>query len=118
MTDTANHDALQVLFSHRTADDPHPVYEQLRDECPVARRDGGSRPEAFLSRYEDMFWAMRRPEVFTSEDLGLYLGEQPQIPLEVDPPQHTKYRRLLNPQFVPREIEKHASEVRAIVREL
>jgi cytochrome P450 len=118
VTDTDNHDALQVLFSHRTADDPHPVYEQLRDECPVARREGGSRPEVFLSRYDDIFWAMRHPETFTSEDLGLYLGEQPQIPLEVDPPQHTKYRRLLNPQFVPREIEKHAPEVRAIVREL
>ena len=38
---------------------------------------------------------MRHPEYFTSEDLDLYLGEQPQIPLEVDPPRHTKYRRLL-----------------------
>ena len=56
---------------------------------------------------------MRHPEYFTSEDMDLYLGEQPQIPLEVDPPQHTKYRRLLNPQFVPREIEKLEPEVRS-----
>jgi cytochrome P450 len=118
MTQLDNDRALRVLFSHRTADDPHPVYERLRQECPVARRDGRERGEVFLSRYEDIFWAMRHPEFFTSEDLDLYLGEQPQIPLEVDPPQHTKYRRLLNPQFVPREIEKHEPEVRGIVREL
>jgi len=43
MTDTAaTPDVLRVLFSNRTADDPHPVYEQLRAECPVARREGGS----------------------------------------------------------------------------
>ncbi|HXY92536.1 MAG TPA: cytochrome P450 [Acidimicrobiia bacterium] len=118
MTQIDENEALRVLLSQRTADDPHPVYEQLRAECPVARREGGSRPEVFLSRYEDIFWAMRHPEVFTSEDLPIYLGEQPQIPLEVDPPKHTKYRRLLNPQFVPREIEKHEPEVRGIVREL
>jgi cytochrome P450 len=35
-----------------------------------------------------------------------------------DPPRHTKYRRLLNPQFVPREIEKLEPEVRSTVREL
>jgi cytochrome P450 len=118
MTQLDNDRALRVLFSHRTADDPHPVYERLRQECPVVRREGRERGEVFLSRYEDIFWAMRHPAFFTSEDLDLYLGEQPQIPLEVDPPQHTKYRRLLNPQFVPREIEKHEPEVRGIVREL
>jgi cytochrome P450 len=118
MTQTENTDALRVLFSPKTADDPHPVYERLRQECPVARRDGDDRGEVFLSRYEDIFWAMRHPEYFTSENMNLYLGEQPQIPLEVDPPKHTAYRRLLNPRFVPREIEKLAPEVRTTVRTL
>jgi cytochrome P450 len=116
MTETS--DATRVLFTSAAADDPHPVYRRLRQECPVARRDTESRGEVFLNRYDDIFWAMRHPEYFTSEDMHLYLGEQPQIPLEVDPPQHTKYRRLLNPQFVPREIEKLEPEVRGTVREL
>ena len=116
-------DATRMVFAPQTADDPHPVYERIRSECPVARigpdgEQARERGQVFLSRYEDIFWAMRHPEYFTSEDLDLYLGEQPQIPLEVDPPRHTKYRRLLNPQFVPREIEKHEPEVRSIVRGL
>src|SRR5262245_26877399 len=118
MTQVDKADPVRLLFTHTTADDPHPVYARLRQECPVARREGEGQGEVFLSRYDDIFWAMRHPEYFTSEEMPMYLGEQPQIPLEVDPPQHTKYRRLLNPEFVPREIEKHAPEVRSIVREL
>jgi cytochrome P450 len=38
--------------------------------------------------------------------------------VEVDPPRHTAYRRLLNPRFVPREIEKLEPEVRRLVRRL
>lgn len=71
-----------------------------------------------ISRYEDVWWAFRHHEFFTSAANTLQLGEQPLIPLEVDPPLHTKYRRLLNPQFVPREIEKLEPEVRAVVRGL
>jgi len=111
-------DESRLLFSRTTADDPHPTYERLRSECPVLRRDGAERGDVFLSRYDDIFWALRHPEYFTSAGGTLYLGEQPQIPLEVDPPKHTQYRRLLNPQFVPREIEKLAPEVRGMVRDL
>jgi len=111
-------DESRLLFSRTTADDPHPTYERLRSECPVLRREGTERGDVFLSRYDDIFWALRHPEYFTSAGGTLYLGEQPQIPLEVDPPKHTQYRRLLNPQFVPREIEKLAPEVRGMVRDL
>jgi cytochrome P450 len=46
------------------------------------------------------------------------IGEQPLIPLQVDPPRHTQYRRLLNPRFVPREIDKLEPDVRSLVRQL
>jgi cytochrome P450 len=71
-----------------------------------------------VSRYEDVCWAFRHPEVFTSAGGNGNLGEQPLIPLELDPPEHTKYRRLLSPEFVPREIAKLEPEVRRIVRGL
>jgi cytochrome P450 len=65
-----------------------------------------------------VWWALRHPEIFTSVGEPIGGAEQPQIPLQVDPPQHTKYRRLLNPQFVPREIGKLEDQVRTLVREL
>jgi cytochrome P450 len=71
-----------------------------------------------ISRYDDVNWALRHPEYFTSAGGGLGLGEQPLIPLEFDPPQHTKYRRLLSPQFVPRQVQLLEPEVRRIARGL
>lgn len=117
MTDV--HDAAaDALFSPSTADDPHPTYERMRQECPVARTDMGGHGVVLVSRYDDVLWAMRHPDAFTSAGGGLGLGEQPLLPLEVDPPLHTRYRRLLNPRFVPREIDKLEPEIRRVVREL
>lgn len=105
------------LFEPAVADDPHPAYARLRSECPVARGDLGGMPVALISRYEDVQWALRHPDTFTSAN-GLELGEQPLLPLEVDPPVHTDYRRILNPRFTPRAIAALEPEVRRLVREL
>ncbi|MCU1461743.1 MAG: Cytochrome [Acidimicrobiales bacterium] len=106
------------LFAPGGADDPDEIYRQLRDTCPVARQDFDGSPSVMISRYEDVMWAFRHPEHFTSAGGALNLGEQPLLPLEADPPRHTQYRRLLNPQFVPREIERLEPSVRTLVREL
>jgi cytochrome P450 len=118
MTDLDAHGAAMTLFSREVADDPHPTYDQLRQQCPVARSDLGGHRVVLLSRYEDVLWALRHPEAFTSAGGNLNLGEQPLLPLEVDPPQHTAYRRLLNPRYVPREIERLEPAIRGVVVEL
>jgi cytochrome P450 len=109
--------AAMRLFSPEVADEPHDTYRQLREQCPVAKGDLGGHDVVLLSRYEDVLFALRHPESFTNES-GLGLGDQPLLPLEVDPPVHTGYRRILNPQFVPREIEKMAPDVRKRVSDL
>ncbi len=119
MTDTqARRDPTEHLFSFETAKDPHPTYEELLDTCPVARGQFGEHPSVVISRYADVQWALRHPEIFSSAGGTVGIGEQPLIPVEVDPPQHTAYRRFLNPRFVPREIEKLEPEVRRLVRQL
>ena len=118
MTDLDAQHAATTLFSRDVADDPHPTYGQLREQCPVARSDLGGHSVVLLSRYDDVLWALRHPEAFTSAGGNLNLGEQPLLPLEVDPPQHTAYRRLLNPRFVPREIERLEPAIRGVVVEL
>ncbi len=106
------------LASWELAAAPWEGYRRLRQECPVSRADFGGIPSVMLTTYEDISWALRHPEYFTSEGDALSLGEQPLIPLQVDPPRHTQYRRLLNPQFVPREVAKLEPDIRALVREL
>jgi hypothetical protein len=68
-------------------------------------------PGVYISGYEDIQWALRHPEVFSSSADALSIGqEQPLIPLQVDPPLHTSYRRLLNPPFTPKRIGELESE--------
>src|SRR5439155_8130319 len=119
VTDTAESiDPGQLLFTPETAGAPHDTLNTVRRTCPVARTDFMGQTTVYLSRYEDVFWAMRHPEYFSSENEDMKIGEQPLIPLQVDPPRHTQYRRLLNPRFVPREIERLEPDVRTLVRRL
>ena len=71
-------------------------------------------PGFFLSAArETTEYVLRHHELFSSAaplDLG---NIRPLIPLNVDPPQHTKYRRILDPLFSPRNmdaIEKDVTE--------
>jgi cytochrome P450 len=107
-----------ALFEPGVADDPHGAYAHLRAACPVARSEADGTALVLISRYEDVQWALRHPEHVTSAGGNLQLGEQPLIPLEVDPPEHTEYRRVLNPRFTPKAIAVLEPAVRSLVREL
>src|ERR1700694_2318265 len=108
-------DPTLLLFSPPAADDPREAYRQLRDECPVAQSDLG----AYISRYEDVAWALRHPEIFSSQSDALDIGQaQPLIPLQVDPPLHTKYRRLLNPWFTQKKVAELEADVVVLVSAL
>jgi cytochrome P450 len=73
-----------------------------------------------VSRYEDVLWALRHPEIFSSEmELQMALGtDRPMIPQQVDPPAQTRYRKILDPRFsrkrmleVEPTVRKHANEL-------
>jgi len=108
------------LFTPDTATSPHEVYAQLRSECPVLRGDGwDGKPQVIVSRYEDVIWSLKHPEHFSSAPEAVNIGqEQKLIPLQVDPPEHAPYRRLLDPEFAPKRMKPLEPEVRALVNQL
>ncbi len=124
MTDTTESgteptvDPFLRLFGPDVANDPRSTYAWLRTECPVGRTDLFGHRVALISRYDDVASALRHPDTFTSAAGNLGLGEQPLLPLEVDPPLHTKYRRVLNPRFTPKAIATLEPAVRALTAEL
>jgi cytochrome P450 len=71
-----------------------------------------------LSRYEDVRNALSSPELFEANGANEMGQQRPCIPLDVDPPNHAKYRKLLDPLFSPRAVRAMADETRAIAREL
>jgi cytochrome P450 len=94
---------------------PQPVYHRLHNECPVMHTPVG----VIISRHEDVIFALRHPEIFTSDMDAIHLGnDRPLIPLQINPPDHVRYRKLLDPLFAPREINKLDDEVRKLANEL
>jgi cytochrome P450 len=110
--------AINDLFSQRCADDPQTVYHEVHETCPVHRGPGMFGGNAVhVSSYEDVRWALRHPEVFSSKDV-VNLGGAPLIPLSVDPPEHAKYRRMLDPEFSPKKMQALEPEARELVNQL
>ena len=106
------------LFAESFARCPQPAYAELRSRCPVGRMVMTGSP--VISRYEDVMWALRNPDVFSSEmESHMQLGtERPMIPQQVDPPAQTRYRRLLDPHFSRRKMEQLAPKLAAHAAEL
>jgi cytochrome P450 len=85
-------------------------------------RDVGVLPVdqmTLITRHEDVMWALRNPDAFSSNMDAIDIGNvRPLIPLQIDPPEHVKFRRLLDPLFAPREVAKLEDTVRSLVGEL
>ena len=73
----------------------------------------------WVSTYDDSLWALKHPEVFSSAAEAIDIGQSHDlIPLQIDPPLHTKYRRFLAEWFNSRAIAPLEPEVRKLVNEL
>ena len=63
--------------------------------------------------------ALQNPTVFSSAMEAVDLGQSvPLIPLQVDPPEHVKYRRLLDPIFAPKKMNVLEPDITAMVNGL
>jgi len=101
-------------------DSAHKDYARLRAECPVAHTDrlGGFWA---LTRYDDVQKAASDPRTFTTTVQNVipkvaFTGRRP--PLHLDPPDHTPYRRALNPLLSLERSEALAPRTRELAREL
>lgn len=95
--------------------EPQPMYKALRESTPVFRA-----PQAVvLSRLADIEMALKRTDLFSSNMDAVDLGNlRPLIPLQIDPPEHAKYRRILDPLFTPREMARREPHVAKLVNEM
>ena len=108
------------LFSLDPEANRHPqeMYRALRDTAPVLSLDGMGH---VLTTKEAAMEAFRLPEVFSSAatvDVLAMGAVRPLIPLQIDPPDHVKYRKILDPLFAPRKMAALEAPVAALVNDL
>ena len=110
-------------FLPEVKDNPYPYYAYLRQHAPVYEVPGVGF--WVVSRYDDVLSLLKTPQVFSSTVLAPFLlGDLTPFSLEVppfiaiDPPDHTRLRKLANRAFTPRRIASLESHLREVVRQL
>ncbi|HXY91826.1 MAG TPA: cytochrome P450 [Acidimicrobiia bacterium] len=104
-------------YDAMAADDAaHPQYhyKELLEQAAVHRTGGGSVMVASRAAVDEVF---QDPKRFSSAAFGgVSLGNvRPLIPLSVDPPNHSKYRKLLDPLFAPKRMDAAEPDIAARV---
>lgn len=118
-TDTAGGDEGSEVFDPEVARNPQPAYKAMRDLAPVVELDAGPLQGVIIGKHGDVVEALRTPEVFSSGFDAVHIGQvRPLIPLQVDPPDHHTYRKLLDPLFSPRRVAQLEPRVRELARGL
>ena len=90
----------------------------LLESSPVFRVEGVG---VVACSHEIVEHILRSPEVFSSNftsGLGDLKNRRPLIPLQTDPPDHRKYRKLLDPLFAPQRMQLLEAPIAALVNEL
>ncbi len=97
------------------AEDRTAAYDLIRAAGPVARTIGGN----LVISSQCAEYALKNPRLFSSKKAFDAVGSPlPMVPIAFDPPQHSRYRRVLQPFFSPRGTEAWRPHVRALIGEL
>jgi cytochrome P450 len=123
-----NLDDIDLLDPAQYADGPpHALFRRLRAEDPVhwhPERDG---PGFWaLTKYADVVQVSRDPATFSSYAGGTMIADAPPpqlamlrlMMLNMDPPQHTKLRMLVNRGFTPSAVARLHERIGALARSI
>ncbi|GGR39214.1 cytochrome P450 hydroxylase [Streptomyces cinereoruber] len=126
-------DPAPELFTWEFATDPYPAYAWLREHAPVHRTTLPSGVEAWLvTRYADARQALADQRLSKNpahHDESPHAKGKTGIPgerkaelmthlLNIDPPDHTRLRRLVSKAFTPRRVAEFAPRVQELTDRL
>jgi len=124
-------ESLDVISDDTYAENgyPHEAWAILRREAPVYwYQRSGVLPFWAITKHEDIVRISKNPQLFKNEPrLGVFPdlekeGDRPEeMParhlINMDPPEHGNYRRLVSPRFTPRFLQHMRASIEQICRE-
>jgi cytochrome P450 len=122
-------DAEQTPPPGGAAVDPHLLahpqegFAMLRSVAPVMPIDnvgiGTSAMMVLVAGEQEVREALKHAELYSSGIDAVHIGQvRPLIPLQIDPPDQKKYRKLLDPLFAPKQAAALEHRTRALMRGL
>jgi cholest-4-en-3-one 26-monooxygenase len=106
---------------------PHDAFRLLRKEAPVHfQKEPNGRGYWALTKYEDVVAVSRDPGRFSSHRGGTNIQDYPEdhltsiqlLMLNMDPPQHNKFRRLASQGFTPRMVQLLEPRIRSSTKKI
>lgn len=99
---------------------PQPLYKMMREFAPVVTLERSpGQMVTIVAKHEDVLTVLRAPEVFSSNADAVQIGQiRPLIPLQIDPPDHGKFRKVLDPLFAPKRIAPLEARIRSLVGDM
>ncbi|MEX3934889.1 benzoate 1,2-dioxygenase electron transfer component BenC [Paraburkholderia phymatum] len=88
--------------------DPYEHYRWMREHAPVLRCQSATSDVWFLSRYDDVYQAIRNPKLFSSE----VVSPPPLTFLTLfDAPDHSRLRKVVQPSFLPLALDPFIEQI-------
>jgi cytochrome P450 len=107
---------LAELMNPEVARHPQPIYAMLQESSPIFRLDGVG---VIITSRSGVDEVLRNPDIFSSSTNAHDLKtKRPLIPLQIDPPAHRTYRKLLDPLFAPQRMRLLEESTRQLVNDL
>jgi cholest-4-en-3-one 26-monooxygenase len=124
-------DSIDIVGSDYFAQNgyPHEAWALLRRQAPVYWYERpGSLPFWAITKHADIVWISKQPEIFLNAPrLAVFPefekeGEEDDFParhlLNMDPPEHVNYRKLVSQRFTPRAVEDLRPSMEEICKDL
>ncbi len=102
---------------------PHDYMAKLHDTMPPIWYDVSNIGNAWnLIKHKDALYMLRHPEYFSNEGATPFPRDPDDyfyfIPIEIDPPDHKKYRAILDPIFSPKGVLALEDKIRTLANDL
>jgi cholest-4-en-3-one 26-monooxygenase len=106
---------------------PHEAYTRLRRETPIFfHPEPRGRGYWAVMKYADVVAISRNPQTFSSHRGATFIEDQneddlnamQQMMLNMDPPQHVRFRNLVKRAFLPKVIEAQEPKIHHVVNDI
>jgi cytochrome P450 len=112
-----------ITFAPEFLKAPHAYMADLHDSHPPLFYDVSMMGNSWQAlKHKDALFILRHPELFTNEGATPFPRDPDDyfyfIPQEIDPPEHRKYRNIVDPVFSPQGVLKLEGKIRKLANDL
>ena len=102
---------------------PHKMMAEMHDKYPPVFYNVGIFGNMWSTiKHEDALFVLRHADIFSNEDATPFPRDPNDwfyfIPIEIDPPDHRKYRNIVDPIISPQGVLKLEDRIRSLANEL